>query len=218
MALPPTLGPDGRPTPSTFFLTVHHALRRDAHRFPAAIRAGVDPAVVAGHWTRYRAILVGHHDHEDELLFPVVRAAHPELGPVLDALAAEHEALDDVLAEVDSAYAGIATDARRAAAAAERLADVVARHLDREEEHLVPVMERDGAEATAGAAGPPPDAGPRDGFDDPAFQLPWLTDGLDPGLVEVLLGALPPPLQEAFPGWRAAYGAGPLGVGSGTSA
>src|SRR5687768_1764010 len=98
MALPPTLGPDGRPTPTTFFLAVHHALRRDAHRFPAAIRAGVDPVAIAGHWARYRAILVGHHEHEDELLFPLVRADHPELTAVVDRLAADHAALDDVLA------------------------------------------------------------------------------------------------------------------------
>jgi len=204
MALPPALGPDGRPTPTTFFLTVHHALRRDAHRFPAAVRAGVDPAAIAGHWSRYRAILVGHHEHEDELLFPAMRSAHPELAGVLDELAADHEALDDLLAEADAAYAAIAVEAGQAAEVAERLADVVGRHLDREEEHLAPAMERDGA------AGPPPDAGPRDGFDDPAFQLPWLTDGLDPGLVDVLVDLLPPPLQEAFPGWRATYGAGPL--------
>jgi hypothetical protein len=212
MALPPTLGPDRRPTPSTFFLTVHRALRRDAHRFPAAIRAGVDPTAITGHWSRYRAILVGHHAHEDELLFPAMRAAHPELAGVLDGLAADHDALDGVLVEVDAAFGAIAAAPGRAAEAAERLADVVDRHLDREEEHLVPPMERDGA------AGPPPDAGPRDGFDDPAFQLPWLTDDLDPGLVDVLLGALPSPLQEAFPGWRAAYGAGPLAVGSGAVA
>ena len=110
-----------------------------------------------------------------------------------------------------------------AVTAFERLAAVIDAHLDREEEHLVPVMAAGPgpggppSEDGPGAGGPPED-GPPGGFDDPAFQLPWLADGLDPQVVDGLLSVLPPSFREGFPAWQAAYGTGPLVVASGAVA
>jgi hypothetical protein len=203
MALPPTLGPDGRPTPTTLFLTIHHALRRDAHRFPVALRAGGDLAAAEAHWPWYRAVLVEHHETEDERLFPGVLAAFPDLAPTVEQLAAEHLVVDELLADIDTAFADLAARVDTCAALCERLADVLDRHLDREEEWLVPLMAR-------GAVAGPPGGGPEVGIDEPESQLPWLVDGVDPAVVEGLLAVLPPDLRAGFPAWRDAYGSGPL--------
>jgi len=211
MALHPTVDPAGRPTPTTLFLTIHHALRRDAHRFPAAVRGGVDPAAVAAHWSWYRAVLVEHHETEDERLFPPVLAGFPELAPTVEQLAADHHSLDDLLAELDAAFAALPAHADTCAGLCERLAAVLDRHLDREEEQLVPLMER-------GAVAGPPGGGPPGEIDGPEILLPWLVDGVDPRVVEGLLAVLPPALQAGFPAWRDAYGAGPLVVTAGTTA
>ncbi|HMG40872.1 MAG TPA: hemerythrin domain-containing protein [Acidimicrobiales bacterium] len=197
----PTLDPDGRPTPVTLFLAIHHALRRDAHRFPVALRAATDLPRVARHWDQYREILVFHHDQEDALLFPQVLAEAPELAGVVEQLAADHHSLDDLLVRVDAACAALPAGAAACADLVAHLATVLGRHLDLEEEHLVPVMERGTL-----ADGPAPGGGPQN----PAFTLPWLADDLAPDVVTALLAAMPADWRSSFPEWQSAYRTGPV--------
>jgi hypothetical protein len=202
MARQPELDDDGRPTPVTTFLAVHHGLRRDAHRYAA----GGDIDGLARHWTQYRAILTLHHQQEDDLLFPLLRAREPHLSSVIDRLDAEHHGLDDLLEDLDAAFAARSTD--EAIVLARRLAEMLDRHLDLEEEHLVPVM-------APGGDGPGKPEGDPFGGLDPAFVLPWMADGLPDDVVAALLAGLPPDLRDAFPAWQAAYDAEhwPEGVG-----
>ena len=192
------------PTPVTLFLAIHHALRRDAHRFPVALcaAAGDDErlAAIARHWEEYRTILVHHHDQEDTLLFPQVLAEVPELAEVVAQLAADHHSLDDLLARVDAAFAALPAGTDACGGLCARLAGVLDRHLDLEEEHLVPVMAR-------GAAGGP---GPGGGPQNPSFTLPWLVDGLSPDVADDLVAAMPAEWQAELPAWQAAYRAGPV--------
>lgn len=222
MATPPRLDDAGRPTPSTLFLTVHHGLRRDAARFgPAVLAAAAPPydperlAAVARHWTAYAEVLLEHHRQEDAWAFPQILTAEPALAEVLARLEGEHHALDGLLARLDAAFARLAPDPASAPACAalcRELDDVLAAHLDLEEEHLVAVMD-------AGHVPPPPreDAGAGGaggvvggasgpfGPIDPAFALPWMVDDLDPSVAAVVMGILPPDLQAAAPDLIAAY-------------
>lgn len=49
------------------------------------------------------AALDGHHGAEDRALFPVLRAAHPALGGVIDKLMQDHSMLAHLLASLRSA-------------------------------------------------------------------------------------------------------------------
>jgi len=191
-------------SPTTLFLAIHHALRRDAHRFPVALRAAAGDderlAAIARHWDEYRTILVHHHDQEDTLLFPQVLVEEPGLAGTVEQLAADHHSLDDLLAQVDSAFAHLPAAAGACADLCARLAAVLDGHLDLEDERLVPVMERGIID------GPAPGGGPQN----PSFTLPWLVDGLAADVADDLVAAMPAEWQVELPAWQAAYRAGPV--------
>jgi hypothetical protein len=93
--------------------------------------------------------LGGHHEVEDYYYFPRLRAAEPSLAGRFDALAADHEALNAAIAEaVEAANALLvaalgaeadAAAARYAAASAPLLA-LLLRHLDAEEDLVIPLL------------------------------------------------------------------------------
>ncbi len=85
-----------------------------------------------------------HHESEDELFWPVLRALFPEVVAGLDGLSAEHEKLDHELRNLSAAIDALAekgADARQAARdalpSAVTVKDVLIGHLDAEE----PVLE-----------------------------------------------------------------------------
>ncbi len=95
--------------------------------------------------------LEGHHQIEDHHYFPVFRAAETRLLKGFDVLEGDHEALHEAIGRtVDAANALLGTmesdgDARRAATDAyadssERLVQGLRRHLDDEEDLIVPVI------------------------------------------------------------------------------
>jgi len=94
--------------------------------------------------------LNGHHQVEDHHYFPVFRQAEPELAPGLDLLDRDHQALHaDLYATADAANALLQALARTpdaeapAAAYAEtsaRLLKRMRRHLDDEEDLVIPLM------------------------------------------------------------------------------
>lgn len=100
--------------------------------------------------------LHGHHQIEDHHYFPQLRALAPGIGAGFDLLDADHHALDGLLAGfVDRANAAITgaagPEARNAAGAfALGLTDLeraILRHLDDEEDLIVPVILRHGEAA-----------------------------------------------------------------------
>lgn len=81
-----------------------------------------------------------HHVTEDAELFPVLDEEHPELGPVVRRLRAEHEAVERLLGELRTALDAddLGRDGLREKV--DHLTEVVEAHFGREEEQLVPVL------------------------------------------------------------------------------
>jgi hypothetical protein len=203
---------DGRATFVSHFLASHRAFRRDAARFPLALRRiGTDRApdtdALCRHWADYHAALAHHHRIEDEQLFPALRQLDGTLDGVIDTLLAQHDDLDGTIAGVEEVLSLLpsAEAAGPAALACEDLAAALEVHLTLEEEHLVPVLRATRFEPGPGEPGETP-PGPSPAHDDPlAFVLPWIAEGLDHETVAALLGLGPPSMEASFAGWRADY-------------
>ncbi|MDP9844352.1 hemerythrin domain-containing protein [Streptosporangium lutulentum] len=79
-----------------------------------------------------------HHTGEDNVLFPHLADRHPELADVLARLRSEHHVVARLLAQVRALVA--TGDADAIAAELDRLTGELERHLDYEEEQLVPLL------------------------------------------------------------------------------
>lgn len=107
--------------------TVHDRLRRalrlardglsehEGEVDPAALGELTDPLLYC--WGLCTA-LTGHHEAEDERLFPGVERAHPELAGVLGELRHDHHLIELILADLRAVLSRRAT------------AEEIARHLD----------------------------------------------------------------------------------------
>lgn len=86
----------------------------------------------------------GHHGFEDQAWFPGLRAANPDLAPVVDRLQAEHVQVSDLLDEVEAAATALedgTLEAReRLRDALTALADLLLAHLAYEEEAVGPTL------------------------------------------------------------------------------
>jgi hypothetical protein len=213
------LDDEGRASFLSHFLGAHRAFRRDAGRFPVALRRsamqtrpgeGPDIDALRGHWDSYEAALAYHHHLEDDWLFPLLAGIDPALRGVIDQLVVQHHDLDETIATVDEALGRLpAVEAvEPAARACDALAEALGPHFDLEEEHLAPVMRSTAIEPDAG------DAAEQDGAEDEgahpddsghAFVMPWVADGLDDETVTALVDTLPPSARVTFPRWQADY-------------
>ncbi|MBC6450128.1 nitroreductase/quinone reductase family protein [Actinokineospora xionganensis] len=82
-----------------------------------------------------------HHTHEDQGMFSALEAGHPELAPTLDRLRAEHVKITALLADLQSVISTVGADTQVVLAEVERLTEELERHLDYEEEQLIPVID-----------------------------------------------------------------------------
>ena len=95
----------------TIMIAAHDAFRRDLTRLARTASAAnlSDPArrrSVAAGWDLFKRQLHLHHTAEDEVIWPVLRPrlAHSQAAlSVLDAMEAEHELIDPLLAAVEHA-------------------------------------------------------------------------------------------------------------------
>jgi hemerythrin-like domain-containing protein len=108
--------------------------------------------------------LEGHHYVEDHHYFPVFRAAEAQLAKGFDVLEGDHEAIHaEIMRTVESANGLLRTmesddDARRAATdlyaeTSDRLLKFLVRHLDDEEDLIMPVILDQGERKLFGMAG-----------------------------------------------------------------
>jgi hemerythrin-like domain-containing protein len=137
------------------------AIIRDEHRSIAAVLAGLRflvDEVGAGRMTPDFDLMEAmlsyieafpeklHHPKEDRYLFPAVRLRRPEIGPVLDELEREHVAGRDAIEVLKNALAEfrLAGAACQAAFAAtlERYLDFHWRHMNTEEQQVLPAAEQ----------------------------------------------------------------------------
>lgn len=96
---------------------------------------------------RYCQFVHGHHNLEDAMIFPTLRAANPAIAPVVDKLEADHRTVSNLLDDVESAAGALGesdSDASRLAVSEslELLAGELIAHLEYEELEAGPTMRR----------------------------------------------------------------------------
>src|SRR3712207_6332123 len=102
---------------------MHHAFRRDLARFAEAVRATpLEDAEVwralADRWQRFAMVLHHHHSTEDADIWPLL-LAHADVSgdararETLDAMAAEHRAIDPQLAACSEGFATMTRSDRK---------------------------------------------------------------------------------------------------------
>ena len=185
----------------TIMLAAHGAFRRDLTRLVRAAAAAdlSDPArrqpVEAG-WELFKHQLHLHHTAEDEIIWPVLRPrlAHSEHAlSVLDAMEAEHERIDPLLAAVDDGFAQRGEDSL--ADVIDALVSALTGHLAHEERDGLPLI---GAALTAAEwRGVGFKMARRNGLSEGGEMFAWILDGAD-GDAAATLRALPPPLRLLY--------------------
>jgi hypothetical protein len=216
----------------TIMIAAHDAFRRDLTRLARAAAADLsDPArrqSVAVGWELFKRELHMHHTAEDEIIWPALRPrlAHSEAAlSVLDAMEAEHERIDPLLAAVDGAFAqhrasadGMvsvsAADGRIGGdgPGADRLADVIdvltstlTGHLAHEERDGLPLI---GVALTAAewrSAGFK--IARKNGLSAGGEMFAWILDGAAGEDAVAILGQLPPPLRLLYRAiWKPRFG------------
>ncbi len=180
----------------------HDAIRRDLER---VARVGDDlPRVLrtSAGWELFKKALHVHHVAEDEALWPVMRpvvAGRTDAVLLLDAMHAEHAAIDARFEAVDAAIA----DHTRLREVLDALASAVTAHLDHEENEVLPLIDATVTESQWQRYGEVATA--RIGPDGPRF-LPWLLDGASTETTQEVLSRLPEPLRQVFRNaWQPAY-------------
>jgi Hemerythrin HHE cation binding domain len=185
----------------TIMLAAHDALRRDLTRLARAT-AGAnlsDPArrqSVAAGWELLKRQLHLHHTAEDQIIWPVLRPrlAHSEHAlSVLDAMEAEHDLIDPLLAAVDTAFSG-APD--QLAGTIDALATTLTGHLGHEERDGLPLI---GVALTAAewrAAGRA--IARKNGLSAGSEMFAWMLDGTGRDQAAATLGSVPPPLRLLY--------------------
>jgi hypothetical protein len=90
---------------------------------------------------QYCRFVHSHHHAESVMLFPALRRANPELGPVIDKLEADHARVSDLLDDVQAAAEELAAredpaTRRRLTLALQILSDELLAHLAYEEDNV----------------------------------------------------------------------------------
>jgi iron-sulfur cluster repair protein YtfE (RIC family) len=201
----------------TIMLAAHAAFRRDLTRLAraAAFADLPDPvrrASVQAGWETFKRQLHLHHAAEDTLVWPALRerlANREHAQSVLDAMEAEHQQIDPLLAAVDDAFAspisaGAAGSSAGVAAAADALATSLAEHLAHEERDGLPLI---GVALTAAewrAVGIK--IARRSGLSDAGEMFAWIADGADPDDAAAAIGTLPAPARLVYRAiWKPRY-------------
>lgn len=194
----------------TMMLAIHSALRRELERIARiTARTDDDPAHIlrtAAGWEMFKAYLQVHHTTEDDLAWPVMYAAladRPSEIALLDAMEAEHAAIDPLLAGIDAALADRESGPERLGGLVDALVTGLGGHLRHEEDETLTLIDATMTEEQWTAFGQA--HGGRIGADAPRY-LPWLLDGMGDEAAVDLLGRFPAPLVAAYESdWRPAY-------------
>jgi hypothetical protein len=200
----------------TIMLAAHAAFRRDLAQLAraAAFADLPDPrrrASVQAGWELFKRQLNLHHTAEDVIVWPALRqrltrSEHAQ--SVLDAMEAEHQQIDPLVAAVDGAFAR-ADDGHRAGAraigdAADALARSLTGHLTHEERDGLPLIGE--ALTSAEWRGVGFKIVRKNGLSAGGEMFAWLADGADPDQAAAAIGTLPPPARLAYRAiWKPRY-------------
>jgi len=136
------------PADTSLMRIVHDALRRDFARAATVLTEPPYPddpqrTALCAHLRWVTGFLHRHHESEDDHLYPMVRAANPGAGKLLDDMAADHDIIQPALDAVERAierYARSADGRTELVAALDSLLEVLLPHLRREEDEMMPVV------------------------------------------------------------------------------
>ncbi|MFC8451757.1 hemerythrin domain-containing protein [Kitasatospora sp. NPDC057223] len=205
----------------TMMFAMHDALRRELERMArVTARVDGDPRSVlttAVGWEMFKTFLTVHHTAEDVMIWPVMQqalAGRPDDLELLDAMEAEHAAIDPLLTAIDAALADHESGAARLGDLSDALVTTLTTHLKHEESDALRLIDATLSEEqwknfSAEHRG-------RIGDNAPRF-MPWLLDEASEENFSLIVGRMPENLQAAYENeWRRAYQAlnlwGPGGV------
>ncbi|MFL6114814.1 MAG: hemerythrin domain-containing protein [Catenulispora sp.] len=193
----------------TMMVTIHDAFRRELDRLgKVAAAVDDDPRKImrtALGWKLFKTYLGIHHTTEDATVWGLMHdrlAEAPDVA-VLDAMEAEHAAIDPLLSGIDAALADAERGHERLGGLVEELATNLRAHLRHEEAEGLALVdatltEREWANFAAVHL--------RKVGDDVGTYMPWLLDDAAEEWVETVLNRLPPFGRVKYEGeWKAAY-------------
>lgn len=200
----------------THFFAIHRQMRIDTRRYAQA----VETASVADRGGRLAPLarwaegfgheLDEHHFVEDRFFFPELRQHVPSVGAVLDELDADHRIVDDILGRWTAVATRLA-DTRVAFEAAKDeavtlavgLRDLLQRHLDVEDNDVLPLYWRHYSVEEFGAVyGQAVKNGKKKGL---GFVVPWNVYCLEPDARQALVDMAPLPLKAIWWATRARF-------------
>jgi hypothetical protein len=149
-------------------------------------------------WELFKRFLLVHHGSEDDALWPPLRAhvaGKPDRVAVVDALEAEHAAIDPLLAAIDAAAADPDYGYQRFGDIIDELVTKLTGHLAHEESEGLPLV--DASLTPAEWQHYAQVHTERIGGDAPV-AMPWLLDGASPQTRQAVLSQLPPPVRALF--------------------
>ncbi|HUR07394.1 MAG TPA: hemerythrin domain-containing protein [Nonomuraea sp.] len=194
----------------TAMYAMHDALRREAeHLAKVTTRVGADPCAVlrtAVGWELFKTSLHVHHTAEDDALWPVLRqtlADRPADLTLLEAMEAEHAAIDQVIEAIDAALAEPEDELDRLGDLTDSLVTGLTGHLRHEEEQVLPLIQAIVTQEQWNRFGQI--HAQRIGPAEPRI-LPWLLEGASDQTVAAMLARLTEPARRAYRHqWRPAY-------------
>jgi len=184
----------------TIMLAAHDAFRRDLTRLArTASKANLaDPArrqSIAAGWELFKRELHLHHTAEDEIIWPVLRPRlehSPAALSVLDAMEAEHELIDPLLAAVDAEFG----QGDRLADVIDALTSSLTGHLGHEERDGLPLI---GVALTSSEwRGVGRKIATKNGLSAGSEMFAWMLDGADRDHGQAALAQLPPPVRLLY--------------------
>jgi hypothetical protein len=140
---PTLVRPDGADTSD--YAVIHHAIRSAGHALAAAagsLTVAEQPRLRAfmKYWRGHTGEILSHHGIEDSIFFPSLRARSTSSAAVLDQLDAEHHRLDQLMEAAELELGRVVAGAAPTGAveALRQLAELMDRHLDLEDDEIVP--------------------------------------------------------------------------------
>ena len=196
----------------SMMFAMHDALRRGLVQVTriAALRDD-DPGPLlraALGWELFKKFLLVHHQTEDDVLWPALRAevaGHSDRLALADALEAEHAVIEPLLTAIDAAAADPDYGYQRLGDLTDELATKLTAHLTHEENDGLALIDASltpqqwqrfaqvhGERLTG----------------DASTYMPWLLNGASPQTLDAVLGKFPPPLLTAYrEQWAPGYAA-----------
>ncbi|MEV0407067.1 hemerythrin domain-containing protein [Actinoallomurus sp. NPDC050550] len=195
----------------TAMYAMHDALRRELEHLARVTARLDDPRNVlrtAVGWELFKKSLHVHHTAEDDALWPPLRqslAKRPDELALLEAMEAEHAAVDQVIEAIDALPADPGSEFDRLGDLADSLVTGLTGHLKHEEDQALPLIQAFATPQQWAHFGQI--HGQRIGPDAPRL-LPWLLEGATEQTTAVMLAPLPEPARDAYTTkWQPAYAA-----------